>query len=51
MSSLPRDQPVINTRTVDINHLGTLPEGTFGKEYWHFLQDNVMFVILLFNFR
>ncbi|KAK3754580.1 hypothetical protein RRG08_019564 [Elysia crispata] len=35
-----QDQPVINTRTVDINHLGTLPEGTFGKEYWHFLQDN-----------
>ncbi|GFO07542.1 ubiquinone biosynthesis protein coq4 homolog, mitochondrial [Plakobranchus ocellatus] len=34
------ERPVINTKTVDIDYLGTLPEGTFGKVYWHFLKDN-----------
>ncbi|GFO15809.1 ubiquinone biosynthesis protein coq4 homolog, mitochondrial [Plakobranchus ocellatus] len=34
------EKPLINTSTVDVNYLGTLPEGTFGKEYWHFLDDN-----------
>lgn len=34
------DKPLINTDTVDVDYLGTLPEGTFGKEYWHFLEEN-----------
>ena len=36
-----REQPLINTDTVDIDYLGNLPEGTFGKAYWHFLDKNV----------
>lgn len=36
-----REQPVINTNTVSIDYLGSLPEGTFGKKYWHFLSKNV----------
>ncbi|GFR85859.1 ubiquinone biosynthesis protein COQ4 homolog, mitochondrial [Elysia marginata] len=35
-----QDRPLINTTTVDIDSLGTLPDGTFGREYWQFLQDN-----------
>ncbi|XP_069119399.1 ubiquinone biosynthesis protein COQ4 homolog, mitochondrial-like isoform X2 [Argopecten irradians] len=34
------EQPVINTDTVSIEYLGSLPEGTFGKEYWKFLSKN-----------
>lgn len=34
------EQPVINTNTVSIDYLGSLPEGTFGKKYWHFLSKN-----------
>ncbi|GFR58040.1 ubiquinone biosynthesis protein COQ4 homolog, mitochondrial [Elysia marginata] len=34
------DKPLITTDTVDVDYLGTLPEGTFGKEYWHFLEEN-----------
>ncbi|KAK3762549.1 hypothetical protein RRG08_006973 [Elysia crispata] len=34
------EKPVINTDTVDVDYLGTLPEGTFGKEYWYFLEEN-----------
>jgi len=34
------ERPVINTETVDVDYLGSLPEGTFGKEYWHFLDKN-----------
>lgn len=36
-----REQPVINTNTVSVDYLGSLPEGTFGKKYWHFLSKNV----------
>ncbi|XP_076454611.1 ubiquinone biosynthesis protein COQ4 homolog, mitochondrial-like [Babylonia areolata] len=35
-----QDQPLINTDTVDIKYLGGLPEGTFGKEYWKFLDKH-----------
>ncbi|KAL3871969.1 hypothetical protein ACJMK2_039941 [Sinanodonta woodiana] len=34
------ERPVINSSTVSIDHLGSLPEGTFGKEYWKFLSKN-----------
>ena len=36
-----REEPLINTDTVDIDYLGSLPEGTFGKAYWHFLDKHV----------
>nr|KAG5710521.1 hypothetical protein BaRGS_013167 [Batillaria attramentaria] len=36
-----QEQPLLNTDTVDIEYLGTLPEGTFGKEYWKFLNKHV----------
>lgn len=42
-----REQPVINSETVSIDYLGSLPEGTFGKEYWKFLSKNVSFDKLL----
>ncbi|XP_053381234.1 ubiquinone biosynthesis protein COQ4 homolog 2, mitochondrial-like isoform X5 [Mercenaria mercenaria] len=34
------EQPVINTQTVSIDYLGSLPENTFGKEYWRFLSKH-----------
>ncbi|XP_064616343.1 ubiquinone biosynthesis protein COQ4 homolog, mitochondrial-like [Liolophura sinensis] len=34
------ERPIINTHTVDINYLGTLPDDTFGKAYWRFLDDH-----------
>ncbi|XP_060073523.1 ubiquinone biosynthesis protein COQ4 homolog, mitochondrial-like [Ylistrum balloti] len=34
------EQPVINTDTVSIEYLGSLPKGTLGKEYWKFLSKN-----------
>ncbi|XP_005107607.1 ubiquinone biosynthesis protein COQ4 homolog, mitochondrial [Aplysia californica] len=34
------DKPLISTDTIDVPYLGSLPEGTFGKEYWHFLDKN-----------
>ncbi len=36
-----REQPLINTRTVDVDYLRTLPEDTFGKAYANFLDTNV----------
>ena len=38
---LRRERPVINTRTVDLEHLKTLPVGTLGKEYSDFLTKYV----------
>ena len=32
---------MINTRTVSIDYLGGLPDNTFGKAYWRFLNDHV----------
>jgi len=34
------DNPRINSKTVDIEWLATLPEGTFGREYHNFLRIN-----------
>ncbi|KAH9500765.1 hypothetical protein Btru_076406 [Bulinus truncatus] len=34
------DKPLINTKTINIEYLGSLPHGTFGKEYWKFLKLN-----------
>jgi ubiquinone biosynthesis protein Coq4 len=36
-----REQPRINTSTIDVPALLELPEGTFGKEYTKFLDRNV----------
>uniref|UniRef100_A0A0B7A384 Ubiquinone biosynthesis protein COQ4 homolog, mitochondrial n=2 Tax=Arion vulgaris TaxID=1028688 RepID=A0A0B7A384_9EUPU len=35
------EKPLLNTQTIDVNYLGSLPEGTFGKAYWDFLSVNV----------
>ncbi|CAB4012536.1 ubiquinone biosynthesis COQ4 homolog, mitochondrial [Paramuricea clavata] len=35
-----REQPRINTSTIDVPALRELPEGTFGKEYTKFLDKN-----------
>jgi len=34
-----RDKPVINSSTVDIVALRRLPDGSFGREYVRFLDD------------
>lgn len=34
------EQPVINTDTVSIDYLGSLPDDTFGKNYWYFLNKH-----------
>ena len=34
------EEPEINTATLSIEYLGSLPEGTFGKKYWNFLSKN-----------
>lgn len=31
------ERPIINTRTIDMDYLRSLPEGTFGKEYTNFM--------------
>lgn len=37
-----KDLPRINTTTVDLEALGTLPSNTFGYAYKRFLDDNVI---------
>ncbi|CAG2164361.1 unnamed protein product, partial [Oppiella nova] len=39
------DNPRINSKTVDIEWLATLPEGTFGREYYNFLRINVLYQV------
>ena len=34
-------KPRINSKTVDMEYLKTLPEDTFGRAYITFLEDNV----------
>ena len=36
---------MINTNTLSVEYLGSLPDNTFGKEYWRFLDKNVSIVI------
>lgn len=36
--SLLIDQPIINTKSVDMTYLEGLPENTFGKQYWRWLK-------------
>ena len=36
-----REQPRINSKTIDLERLKTLPECTFGKVYSDWLADNV----------
>ena len=36
------DNPRINSNTIDIEKLSTLPEESFGRHYYHFLRDNVI---------
>jgi len=40
-----REQPVINTQTVNLDYLQSLPDGTFGREYADWLQVNVCIVL------
>ena len=35
---------MINTNTLSVEYLGSLPDNTFGKEYWRFLDKNVSIV-------
>ncbi|RIB08368.1 ubiquinone biosynthesis protein COQ4 mitochondrial [Gigaspora rosea] len=37
-----RERPIINSKTIDIPNLRTLPEGTFGKEYANFLDGEMV---------
>lgn len=34
------DKPIISSKTIDLEYLGSLPDGTLGKEYWRFLSYN-----------
>jgi len=36
-----RERPVINTQTLDLSYLHSLPQGTFGREYAEWLHVNV----------
>lgn len=36
-SQILRERPFISTKTVDMDHLRSLPDGTFGKEYARFM--------------
>ena len=36
-----RERPIINTKTIDLNYLKALPDGTLGKEYTNFLMKYV----------
>lgn len=36
-----RERPRIRLSTLDLNKMASLPDGSFGKEYLHFLEDNV----------
>jgi ubiquinone biosynthesis protein COQ4 len=38
--------PRINTKTVNLEELRQLPENTFGRKYWEFLDKNVSDVII-----
>lgn len=46
-----REEPEINTSTLSIDYLGSLPEETFGKKYWNFLSKNVSNNILHFDLK
>ena len=48
--NLFREQPVINTSTLSVDYLGGLPDNTFGKEYWRFLDKNVSLSVVYFRF-
>ena len=37
------EKPRINSKTIDLEYLKTLPEGTIGKTYSNFLEVNVSF--------
>ncbi|CAG8443199.1 13982_t:CDS:2 [Dentiscutata heterogama] len=37
-----RERPIVNSKTIDIPYLRTLPEGTFGKEYVNFLDGEMV---------
>lgn len=44
-----REQPRINTSTIDVPALRELSEGTFGKEYTKFLDKNVSKIRIIVN--
>ncbi|KAF0303776.1 Ubiquinone biosynthesis protein COQ4, mitochondrial [Amphibalanus amphitrite] len=37
-----RDRPVINSGTVDLAALSRLPDGTLGREYIRFLEQQIL---------
>lgn len=39
------EKPRINSKTINIEKLSTLPKGTFGREYYKFLTKNVNYSI------
>lgn len=39
-SQILADKPIINSETVDLKHLATLPVNSFGREYVEFLERN-----------
>lgn len=38
---LCRERPRIKLSTLDLSEMASMPDGTFGKEYLRFLEDNV----------
>ena len=36
-----RERPRIRLSTLDLNKMASLPDGSFGREYLRFLDDNV----------
>ena len=38
--SILNEMPIINSKTVDLEYLATLPQHTFGREYVEFLKTN-----------
>ena len=41
-----RERPRINSQTVDLDYLRTLPEEAFGRQYMYFLEKNVCSIII-----
>lgn len=44
-----KEKPRINTKTVNLDELKSMPTDTFGYHYYKFLEDNVSFLALTLN--
>lgn len=50
-TAILKEKPRINTRTIDLDTLRSLPPNTFGYTYVKFLDDNVSIYLKLLFFK